>query len=110
MFAGASAATSMMMLQKGEKAKFNNATICILVIDMYYAKKNLSKEDYKRMKKIYAEVQKEKDKELVDYDGFVQKAVEVVKRFEEVAPYEKYCGDEPDAYGPILEALRNECV
>lgn len=106
MLMGAGAATSMMMLEKGQKAKFSNEQICLLVIDMAYAKKHLSKDEYKQMKKIYQEVMKEKQKENIDYSEFVDKAVAIVKRFEVVAPYEKFCGDEPDAYGPIMAALR----
>lgn len=106
MFMGAGAATSMMVLEKGQKAKFSNEQICLLVIDMASAKHNLSKEEYKQMKKIYQEVMKEKQKELIDYGEFVDKAAAIVKRFEVVAPYEKFCGDEPDSYGPIMEALR----
>lgn len=106
MLSGASAATSMMLLQKGERAKMSNAQIALLVIDMAWAKKKLEKDQYKKMKKLYAEVQKETDRELVDMNEFVDKAVDIVKRFETIAPYEMFCGNEKDSYAPIMKQLR----
>jgi hypothetical protein len=76
----------------GGKAKMSISAITCLITDMQDARRNLSKEKFEAVYKLYRELRTCNTKMELDINGYFEKAIDIVKKFDAIAPYEKYCG------------------
>ena len=80
-------------LKDGGKEKLSISQIAGLITNMYDASKNLDSDTYKKVYKLFTDLRKCNTKIEMDLEGYYKTAVDIIKRFDAIAPYEKYSGD-----------------
>lgn len=79
-------------IKRGGKAKLSISQITNLITNMLDAKRNLSDEEYKKVYKLFIELGKCNTKMEMNMTDYCETAVDIIKRFDKIAPYKKYSG------------------
>jgi hypothetical protein len=108
LFSGIKAIKAMMHLRNGGKDYLSIAQIVDMIINLYDASKNLSRQQYNDVYNMYMAHKQCKNKMLIDLDEYYNIASEIIQRFNAIAPYEKYCGVEETEALYILSQIQQE--
>ena len=95
-------------IKNGGVAKLSISQITGLIINLMDANKNLSNDEYNRVYKKFCEFRKCKTKIDMDMDGYLKTAVDIIKEFDKIAPYEKYSGGNEIEFGFLMNDIRAE--
>jgi len=80
-------------LRKGKKVKLSKSQIVFCIINLMSAKNNLTPEQFEEFVSIFKRIRKDKEKHLMDFDGYLETCGEIIAEFEKIAPFELYCGE-----------------
>lgn len=79
-------------IKAGGTAKLSIAQITNLIVNLPDAEKNLPAQEFKSIYALYGELRKCTTKMEMDMNGYLGTVVDIIKRFDVIAPYEKYSG------------------
>ncbi len=79
-------------IKKGQIGHLSISQIIGLIVNMFDAKNKLNDEDFKKVYKLFNDLRKCNTKLEMNYDGYCKNAVDIIKKFDALAPYEKYSG------------------
>ena len=77
-------------------------------MNMSDAKKNLSAKEYDAIYGLYKKLRKCTTKMAMDMKGYTDTAVEIIKMFDKIAPYEKYSGANEIEISFMMNEIRSE--
>ena len=92
LFSDIKAIKEVQRIKNGGIAKLSIAQITGLITNMSDAQKNLSPQQFKNVYDLYKEFRKCNSKIDMDIETYNKTAVNIIKTFDKVAPYEKYSG------------------
>lgn len=95
-------------IAQGGIAKLSIAQITDLIINLQDAQRNTSPEQFRAIYNLYREHQKCKTKTPHNYQSYVDAAIKIIKKFDAIAPYEKYSGGNELEFAYMMEDIRNE--
>lgn len=95
-------------IMKGGTGKVSYAMICNASINLWDAKRKLTSEQFDQVKKLYDNFMTCKTKFSVDLEGWWTLAKDVIDRFDEIAPYEKYFGGNEFEMAILQNARKKE--
>lgn len=105
-FSDVKAAKDVQRIKSGGTASLSISQITNLLVNLPDAQKNLTHEDFRKVYSLYHELRKCKIKMQIDIDGYYDTAIQIIKRFDAIAPYEKYSGGNELEYSFMMEELR----
>jgi len=94
-------------LKSGEKQKLSYANVVQLIVNLRDASKNCPN-DFKAISKQYNEFRRCNTPLLVDMDGYLEMCSKIIDKFNEIAPYYRYCGDTNFEKNLILEDINSK--
>lgn len=92
MFGDIKAIKDLQKIKKGGTAKLSISQVTGLITNMMDARKNLSEEQFNGVYKLFNELRKCNTKIEMDKSEYSETAVDIIKRFDKIAPYIKYSG------------------
>lgn len=107
-FGDLKAAKDVQKLKNGGTAELSISQITGLLINLIDANKKLSKEKYNEIFKLYSELRTCKTKMKMDLNGYYETAVDIIKKFDKIAPYEKYSGGNEVEFKFLMDEIRND--
>lgn len=90
---GARALKAVRKIKAGGTAKVSYAMVSMLIISLQDAKAKLSPQKYKAVEDLFAQFQKCTILYEVDAVGYVKLCENVIRKFDEIAPYQLYSGN-----------------
>lgn len=93
-------------IKNGGTANLSIAQISNLIINLPDAHRNLSQIDFIKVYSLYKELQKCNTRMNMDIVGYYKTAIQIIKRFDAIAPYEKYSGGNELEFSFMMEELR----
>lgn len=93
-------------IKSGGTAKLSISQITCLVINMPDAQKRLSGSEFESVYALYKELRKCNTKMEMDKYGYVDTAIKIIKKFDAVAPYEKYSGGNELEFSFMMDDIR----
>ena len=105
-FADIQAIKGVTRIKSGGTAKLSISQITCLITNMPDARKNLSNSEFESVYALYKELRKCNTKMEMDTDGYVDTAVKIIKKFDEIAPYEKYSGGNELEFSFMMDDIR----
>lgn len=93
-------------IKSGGKAKISIAQITNMIVNMPDAQKNLSDNQFKAVYALYQELRKCNTKMEMDIEGYYTTCIDIIKRFDVLAPYEKFSGGNELEFSFMMEDLR----
>ncbi len=100
------AAKDVMRIKKGGLAKLSISQITGLIVNMPDAKKNLPADTFEKVYNLFKELRKCTTPMVVDFNGYIDNAIKIIKRFDAIAPYEKYSGGNELETSFMMEDIR----
>ena len=79
-------------IKKGGKAYLSISQITGLIVNMTDAKNVLDDETFNKVYKLFQELRKCNTKLELDFKGYCNTAIDIIKRFDSITPYEKISG------------------
>ena len=96
-------------MQNGYEAELSIAQITYLNTNMSDAYKKLPEEQFYQVYCLFQELLTNKTKVKMNFQEYLETTIKIIKRFDAIAPYEKYCGqDEEEMAGFMDEVIRSE--
>ena len=92
LFSDLKAMNDLQRIKHGGVGKLSLSQITCFIVNMSDAKKNLSAKEYDAIYGLYKKLRKCTTKMAMDMKGYTDTAVEIIKMFDKIAPYEKYSG------------------
>lgn len=89
-------------------AKLSISQVTSLIINLPDAQKNLSKEEYNRVYSLFSQMEKCTTKMLMNMDLYLDTVVKIIKKFDKIAPYEKYSGGNEIEFSFLMADIRGE--
>lgn len=93
-------------IKNGGKAKLSISQITCLITNMTDAQKSLSHSEFESVYALYKELRKCNTKIEMDKYGYIDTAVKIIKKFDEIAPYEKYSGGNEFEFSFMMDDIR----
>ena len=72
------------------------------------ARKNLLEERYQDVCHLFSAYQERNEKVTYDWKMYKTVAMSIIKKFDALAPYEKYCGRKEVVWYAVMERIRND--
>ena len=95
-------------IRNGGTAKLSLSQLSFLLINLQDAKRNLSSEKFNQIFRLFIKMKSYTTKYEMDYDEYLEAAIAVIKKFDAIAPYEKYCGGLEIECSFFMDELRKE--
>lgn len=108
LFTGIKAMKAAKKVKNGGKAKFSYAMISMLIVNLQDAKAKLPPEQYAAVEKQFMDFQKCDTLFEVDVNGYLELCDDVIKKFDAIAPYEKYSGGNELEFSILMDNKRKE--
>lgn len=102
------AISAVQKIYGGEKAKLSISQITGLLVNLMDAQKNLSALEFEQLYAVFNQLRKDKKKTLMNYSVYLHTAVDIIKQFDLIAPYELYCGGESGEFAGLLKSIRKK--
>lgn len=99
---------NLQKIKTGAIAKLSISQITCLITNMPDAQKKLSNEDFQKVYSLYTELRKCTTKIPMDLNTYTDTALKIIKKFDEIAPYEKFSGGNELEYSFLMQDIRNE--
>ncbi len=93
-------------IKSGGKAKLSIAQITNMIVNMPDAQKNLSNNQFKAVYALYQDLRTCNTKMEMDINGYYATCIDIIKRFDVLAPYEKYGGGNELEMSFLMEDIR----
>lgn len=107
LFSAISALTAIRKLKMGKSAKLSLAQIADGIINLQDAYKKLPSEEFQRVYDLYKAFQGAKTKlELHSMDDYYLYAIDIIKKFDKIAPYELYSGGNELEFSLFMDEIR----
>lgn len=107
-FSDIKAIGSVQKIKNGETAKLSISQITGLLINLIDAKENLSAYEFNQIYSLFNSLRTCKRKTEMNYESYLQQAVDIIKRFDAIAPYEKYSGGNEIEFSFLMDDIRAE--
>lgn len=95
-------------IKAGGTAKLSISQITGLIVNLPDAQKNLSPREFNEVYNFFRRLRTCKTKIKMDIDGYLKQAIEIVKRFDAIAPYQKYSGGNELEFSFLMNDLRSQ--
>ena len=95
-------------IKNGGFAELSVAQITFLNTNMSDAYQNLPEDQFYQVYCLFQELLTDKTKVKMDFEGYLDATVKIIKRFDKIAPYEKYCGQDEFEMSLLMEDIRSE--
>lgn len=105
LFDGLKAMKEMNKIKKGGKGILSIAQITNLIINLPDAKTRLTNEEFNQVYNLFNELQKCNTKIELDKEGYYNTAVDIITKFDKIAPYEKYGGGNELEYSFLMDEI-----
>ena len=108
LFSDLKAMNDLQQIKHGGVGKLSLSQITCFIVNMPDAKKNLSAKEYDSIYGLYKKLRKCTTKMAMDMKGYTDTAVEIIKMFDRIAPYEKYSGANEIEISFMMNEIRSE--
>ena len=108
LFSDLKAMNDLQQIKHGGVGKLSLSQITCFIVNMPDAKKNLSAKEYDSIYGLYKKLRKCTTKMAMDMKGYTDTAVEIIKVFDKIAPYEKYSGANEIEISFMMNEIRSE--
>ena len=108
LFSDLKAMNDLQRIKHGGVGKLSLSQITCFIVNMSDAKKNLSTKEYDSIYGLYKKLRKCTTKMAMDMKGYTDTAVEIIKMFDKIAPYEKYSGANEIEISFMMNEIRSE--
>ena len=108
LFSDLKAMNDLQQIKHGGVGKLSLSQITCFIVNMPDAKKNLSAKEYDSIYGLYKKLRKCTTKMAMDMKGYTDTAVEIIKMFDKIAPYEKYSGANEIEISFMMNEIRSE--
>lgn len=108
LFSDLKAMNDLQRIKHGGVGKLSLSQITCFIVNMPDAKKNLSAKEYDSIYGLYKKLRKCTTKMAMDMKGYTDTAVEIIKMFDKIAPYEKYSGANEIEISFMMNEIRSE--
>lgn len=98
----------LQQIKNGERAELSISQIESVIINLPDACKKLTREEYGKVFALYDELAKCKTKMSMDITEYYSVAVDIIKRFDKIAPYEKYSGGNEQEFTFLMDEIRGK--
>lgn len=106
LFSNVRAISLVEKIKNGSTENITLAQITNLIINLPDAKNNLTKDQFKAVYKLYNDFQNCNSKIAMDLDGYYYNCVKIIKKFDAIAPYEKYSGGNELEFSFLMDEIR----
>ena len=105
LFEGIRAAANIQKIKRGGVAKLSVSQIVNMIINLPDAKRKLPQEKYMEILGTYMGMRTSKVKIPMNMDMYCDITIKIIKEFDLIAPYEKYCGGGEFEYSLLMEDI-----
>lgn len=95
-------------IKNGGSAKLSISQIVNLLINLFDANKNLSSQEFWGVYELFQSMRTRTAKEKMDMSQYFHLSIEIIKEFDAIAPYEKYCGGDEAEFAELMAQIRGE--
>lgn len=106
LFSDFKAVKDVQRIKAGGTAQLSIGQVTNLLINLPDAEKNLSAQEFNSVYALYKEMRKCTTKMKMDINAYFCTAVEIIKRFDAIAPYEKYSGGNEMEFSFLMSEIR----
>ena len=99
------AAKDIQKIKNGGIAYLSISQITGLITNMLDAKRNLDNEKYEKIYNLFLSFRKCNTKIKMDLEGYYNTAIDIIKKFDAIAPYEKYSGGNETETSFLMEDI-----
>ncbi|MBQ4610498.1 MAG: hypothetical protein IJB30_02065 [Clostridia bacterium] len=110
LFDGINAMKEFAKIKAGKTARLSISQITSMITNMPDARKNLKKSEFEAVHALYDELKKCNTKFEMNMDAYMDAAIKIIKRFDAIAPYEKYSGGNEMEFSFLMEEIRGESI
>lgn len=107
-FSDMKAISSVQKIKNGGMAKLSISQITGLLINLPDAKKNLPVNKFNQIYKLFNDLRTCNTKIEMNREVYLQQAIDIIKRFDAIAPYEKYSGGNETEFSFLMNDIRSE--
>lgn len=107
LFSDLKAMKELQRIKNGGTAKLSISQITGLITNMSDAQKNLSSQEFEKVYSLFKEFRKCNSKIDMDIETYYKTAVTIIKKFDKLAPYEKYGGGNELEFSFLMNEIRN---
>ena len=108
LFDGIKGRRELNKIKQGGKGLLSIAQVTNLIINLSDAKAKLSNEEFDQIYKLFNELQKCKTKIEMDKEEYYNTSVDIIKKFDKIAPYEKYGGGNELEYSFLMDEIHKK--
>lgn len=108
LFSDIRAVRAVQKIKKGGTEKLTISQITGLLINLPDAERNLSKKEFEEVYALFKEMKTCNTSMQMNIELFMDTAVKIIKRFDRIAPYEKYSGGNEIEFSFLMEDIRGE--
>lgn len=108
LFSDIKAVKDVQKLKQGGQANLSISQVVNLITNMPDAQKNLSNKEFEQVYSLYKQMRKCSTKIPVNLDGYFDMALEIIQRFDSIAPYEKYSGGNEIEFSFLMDKIRGK--
>ena len=95
-------------IKNGGIAKLSISQIVNLLISLFEAMKNLSPQEFAEVYDLFQTMRTCTSKVKMDMNRYLQASIAIIKEFDAIAPYEKYCGRNETEIAELMSHFRGE--
>lgn len=107
-FTDIKAISDVQKIKSGKIAELSISQITGLIVNMTEAKNNLSSEKFKEIYNLFLELRKCNTKIKMDQKAYIEMCIEIIQKFDVIAPYEKYSGGNEMEISFLMNDIRKE--
>ena len=94
-------------IRNGGKGNLSIAQITNLIINLPDAKNKLSNDEYNQVYSLFNDLQKCNTKMEMGKEEYYNTAVDIIRKFDKIAPYEKYSGGNELEFSFLMDKIHN---
>ena len=108
LFSDIKAIGSIQKIKRGGCANLSVSQITGVLINLTDARRNLRYREFSEIYQLFNELRANKTKKKMNHESYVLQAIEIIKQFDNIAPYEKYSGGDSFETAMFMESIRSE--
>ena len=97
-------------IKNGGIAKLSISQITGLIVNMMDARQNLDSDKFQELYRLFTELRKCNTKIKMDIDGYTKTSIDIIKRLDLIAPYEKYSGGNELEFSFFMQDIRKDNI
>lgn len=107
LFSNVSAVSTVQRIKHGETLPLSLSQLANIIINLPDAKMNLPVEQFNAVYALYKEFNTCTTKQPMDFNGYCESCMKIIKRFDALAPYEKYSGGNELEFLFLMDEIRD---